>query len=141
MLVTVLYRAAGEPEVEDISEFEDVSESAYYAKAVAWAAENEIVKGFDEDTFAPENLITREQFATIIFRYAIATGLEAVNLSENLDFEDADEISEYAVSAFNWAVGSEIIKGYEDGTIRAQNNTTRAEAATILYRFLGEKAE
>ena len=140
MLVTVLYRAEGEPEVNDVSNFTDVANDAYYADAVAWAEANGIVKGISEEEFAPDMKITREQIAAIMYRYANYKGIEIITLEENLAFTDADEISEYAVSAMNWIVGQEIIRGYEDGTVRPLNNATRAEAAAVIQRFL-EKIE
>ncbi len=136
MLVTVLYRSEGQPEVEIDSKFVDVEDNAYYADAVAWAEANGIVLGISDTEFAPDVKISREQIAAIMYRYAIYKGLEAVDMKENLTFTDADDISEYAVSAMNWIVGQEIIKGYEDGTVRPQNNATRAEAAAVLQRFL-----
>ncbi len=140
MLVTVLYRADNQPEVTEASEFEDVAEDAYYADAVAWAQANGIVNGVSETEFAPDVKITREQIAAIIYRYAVYKGLEAADMQENLTFTDVDEISEFAVQAMNWIVGQEIIKGYEDSTVRPLNNATRAEATAILQRFL-EKIE
>ena len=138
MLVTVLYRAEGEPAVNRSIPFADVDLSAYYGNAVIWAKQNGIVKGIDENNFAPDVNITREQVAAILYRHAIYKGMDAVNLSENLGFVDADEISEYAISAMNWAVGENLIKGYEDNTVRPLNNITRAEMATVLKRFLSK---
>ncbi len=136
MLVTMLYRAEGMPTTEGNSKFEDIAEGSYYAEAVAWAAENGIVLGISETEFAPDANVTREQIATIIFRYAGYKGVEAIELSENLFFDDADKISEYAVAPMNWLVGKEIITGYEDGTVRPQGNATRAEVAAITARIL-----
>lgn len=136
MLVTVLYRAEGEPKTANVSKFRDVASTAYYAKAVAWAEENGIVSGVSETAFAPDAKITREQIAAILYRYAVYNGLEAVTLEEHLAFKDAGSISEYAVAAMNWIVGRKVINGYEDGTVRPQNNATRAEAAAMLQRFL-----
>ncbi len=136
MLVTVLYRAEGQPEIESTMKFTDVSESGYYADAVAWAEANGIVNGVSKEEFAPDDKITREQIAAIMYRYAIYKGVETVTFEENLAFTDACDISEYAVSAMNWIVGQEIFKGYDDETIRPQNNATRAEAAAVLRRFL-----
>ena len=138
MLVTMLYRAEGTPNVvNDASDvkFEDIKADSYYADAVVWAYENGIVNGVTETKFAPDVNITREQIATIIFRYAAFKGVEAVNLSENLHFDDADEISEYAVAPMNWLVGIGIINGYTDGTVRPADNATRAEVATMAARI------
>ena len=136
MLVTVLYRAEGEPETDKASKFKDVLKGSYYEDAVSWAQENGIISGVSEDEFAPDSKITREQIATIMYRYAVYKGVEAVNLEENLGFKDAGDISEYAVSAMNWIAGQEIIKGYEDNTVKPKNNATRAEATTLIQRFL-----
>ena len=136
MLVTILYRAEGEPATNRSIPFDDVDMGSWYASAVIWAQQNCIVNGVTETEFAPNDNITREQIAAILYRYAIYKGMDAVNLSENLGFADADEISEYAISAMNWAVGSGLIKGYEDNTVRPLNNATRAEAAAILERFI-----
>ena len=136
MLVTVLYRAENEPEIDAGTKFADVLSDAYYAAAVAWAEANGIVNGVSEDEFAPDAEITREQIAAIMYRYAVYKGIEKVSEQENLTFADAEDISEYAVSAMNWIVGQEIIQGYEDNTVRPQNNATRAETAAVLQRFL-----
>ena len=86
--------------------------------------------------FAPDANITREQFAVIIFRYAMARGMNAVTMEENLHFKDAGEISAYAISAMNWAVGAGLINGKSAGTIAPKDNATRAETAAIMHRFI-----
>ncbi len=137
MLVTIFWRAEGEP-VAGNTDFEDVSETSYYAKAVAWAEANGIVKGYSETKFAPEDNILREQFAAIIYRYANYKGYD-VSVGENtniLSYTDADEISEYAIPAMQYAVGSGLIKGKSGTTLDPQANATRAESATILMRFI-----
>ena len=136
MLVTVLYRNKGEPATNRSIPFADIDMGAYYANAVLWAQQNNIVNGTTETTFAPNDNITREQIATIIFRYAQYKGMDAITLEENLHFADSSEISEYAVSAMNWAVGSGLMKGKTDSTLNPQDNATRAEVATILQRFI-----
>ncbi len=136
MLVTMLYRIEGSPEVDGDVAYTDVNLDEYYGDALVWATENKIVNGVSETEFAPNANITREQIATIIYRYAGFKGVEAVELSENLHFDDADKISDYAVAPMNWLVGKEIIKGYENNTIQPQGNATRAEVATIVTRIL-----
>ncbi len=136
MLVTVLYRNEGEPAVNKSIPFADVDRGAYYASAVIWAKQNGIVNGVTETEFAPDANITREQIAAIMFRYAQYKGVDAVTLEENLHFTDAGEISEYAVSAMNWAVGKGIMKGKSATTINPKDNATRAEIAAILQRFV-----
>ena len=137
MLVTVLYRNSGEPAVNKSIPFADVDMGAYYASAVIWAKQNGIVNGVTETEFAPDANITREQIATIMFRYAQYNGMDAVTLEENLHFTDSSEISEYAVPAMNWAVGSGLMKGKSATTINPKDNATRAEIAAILQRHIG----
>ena len=138
MLVTVLYRNEGEPAVNKSMPFADVDMGAYYASAVIWAKQNGIVNGVTKTEFAPDEKITREQIAAIMFRYAQYKGMEAVTLEENLHFDDANEISEYAVSAMNWAVGKGLMKGKSATTINPKDNATRAEIAAILQRYIEE---
>ena len=138
MLVTILYRNEGEPATNRSIPFADVDMGAYYQNAVIWAQQNGIVNGVTETEFAPDALITREQIAAIMFRYAQNKGLEAVTLEENLGFDDADEISEYAISAMNWAVGTGLLNGKTESTLNSQDNASRAEIAAILHRFIAE---
>ena len=135
MFVTVLYRLEGEPETEACT-FGDVTDGEWYEKAVAWAVINGIVYGMSATEFAPDTNITREQIATIMFRYAQYKGMDAITSEENLYFTDSGEISEYAVSAMNWAVGTGLMKGKSTTTINPKDNATRAEIAAILQRFI-----
>ncbi len=136
MIVTVLWRMAGSPAPQGECPFDDVAEGSYYEDAITWAAENGIVTGHSETIFAPDDLITREQLATIIFRNEVRKGMEALTMEENLThFTDADEISEYAVTAMNWAVGQGIINGISETTLAPKKTATRAEFATMLYRM------
>jgi len=139
MIVTVLYRVEGEPAVNRSIPFADIDMGAYYANAVIWAHQNGIVNGISETHFAPDVNITREQMVAIIFRYAQYKGVDILTLEENLGFADAHEISEYAISALNWAVGNGIIKGRAGNKVHPTDTATRAEVATIFYRFLGPK--
>lgn len=136
MLVTVLYRAEGEPSTNRSIPFKDVDMGAYYANAVIWGQQHGIIKGYSETEFAPDQNITREQIAAMLHLYAQYKGMNAVTLEENLHFDDADEISEYAVSAMNWAVGTGLIKGRTTSTLNPKNNATRAEIAALLHRFI-----
>lgn len=136
MLVTILYRAEGEPATNRSIPFSDVDMGAYYANAVVWAEQNEIVKGISETEFAPGADITREQLATIMFRYATFKGMDAVTVEENLHFEDAVRISEYAISAMNWAVGNEFMPIRGESVLAPTEPATRAEIATMLHRFM-----
>lgn len=136
MLVTVLYRAEGELATNRSIPFSDIDMGAYYANAVSWANQNGIVNGVSENEFAPDESITREQIAAIMMRYAVYKGMDALTLEENLHFADADEISEYAVSSMNWAVGAELINGKSESLLAPKDNATRAEVAAILHRYL-----
>ncbi|MGN0963408.1 MAG: S-layer homology domain-containing protein, partial [Clostridia bacterium] len=136
MLATTLYRLEGEPKVTAENPFTDVKDGEWYTDAVIWAAENGIVKGITEDTFAPNDIATREQFATMMYRYAQYKQVD-VTVSEDfvLSFNDADKVSEYAVDAMKWAVENELINGRTETDLVPQGLTKRAEAATILVRF------
>ena len=138
MLVAILYRAEGEPAVNKSIPFSDVDANTYYSNAVVWAQQNGIVNGVTENDFAPDSNITREQIAAIMFRFAKYKGYD-VSVGENtniLSYTDAESISEYAISAMQYAVGSGLMKGKTETTINPQDNATRAEIAAILQRFL-----
>ena len=136
MIVTILYRLENEPAVSGGSAFTDVESGAWYADAVAWAAANDIVNGTSATTFAPNSPITREQMATMLYRFAQYKGMDAVTLQENLTgYPDGDQVSDYAILAMNWAVGQGLIAGMENGTLVPQGSATRAQVATILMRF------
>ncbi|WP_454940853.1 S-layer homology domain-containing protein [Evtepia sp.] len=134
-LVTILYRLEGEPDVTGESGFTDVEADTWYTDAVAWAAANGIVNGVSETKFAPGNNITREQLATILFRYAESKGYDVSARADLSGFPDAGDILPYAQEAVAWAVAEGIIQGFEDDTIRPGGNATRAQIATILMRF------
>ena len=138
MLVTVLWRAEGKPVVDFAMPFTDVVNSAYYAEAIRWAASENIVNGITETEFAPDMNITREQIATIVYRYAKYKGYD-VSVGEDtniLSYADFDEISEYAISAMQYAVGSGLMKGKTETALNPKDNATRAEIAAILNRFI-----
>ena len=136
MIVTILYRLENEPAVSGDMPFTDVERGAWYADAVAWAAANDIVNGTSATTFAPNSPITREQMATMLYRFAQYKGMDAVTLQEHLTgYPDGDQVSDYAIPAMNWAVGQGLIAGMENGTLVPQGSATRAQVATILMRF------
>ena len=136
MIVTVLYRLEKEPAVSGASKFADVNASQWYGNAVIWAAANGIVSGYSDTSFGPNDAITREQLAAILYRYAVHSGMTAVTQEENLGgFADADQISSYAVQAMNWAVGKGLLKG-SDGLLMPKAQASRAQVAAILHRFL-----
>lgn len=132
MLVTVLYRFAGSPDVEGLKNpFKDVPAEEWYTDAVLWAAANGIVNGTGDGEFSPEDNITREQVATIFHRYNKAPE----GKGELSAFPDADTVSGYAVNAMQWAVGEGIING-SDGKLDPLGNATRAQIAAIFYRYI-----
>ena len=132
MIVTVLYRQAGEPIFKQPATFTDVPAGQWYSDAIAWAQECGIVKGVSETEFAPEAPVTREQIATILWRFAGELDAKA-DLSS---FRDADKISGYAAKAMNWMVSEGILKG-DAGKLNPGDNATRAEFACMIMRFLG----
>ena len=138
MLVAILYRAEGEPAVNKSIPFSDVAANAYYANAVIWAQQNGIVNGVTENEFAPNSNITREQIAAIMFRYAKYKGYDVSvgEITNILSYTDAESISEYTISAMQYAVGSCLMKGKTETSINPQDNATRAEIAAILQRFI-----
>ena len=140
MLVTSLSRLEGQPAVAGKNPFEDVTRGYYYEDTITWAAANGIVNGYGDGNFGPEDVITREQMAAVLYRYAQYKGMTAVTLEENLtQFPDENQISGYAVQALNWAVGQELISGMDNGTLAPQGSAIRAQVATIFMRFC-EKA-
>ena len=138
MFVTVLYRLETEPQVESEYVFTDIEEDTWYTKAVAWAKEYGIVNGVTATEFAPDANITREQIAAIMHRYAKHKGYDA-SAGENtniLSYDDAKNISEYAIASMKYVVGNGLIKGKTETTLNPQDNATRAEIAAILQRFV-----
>ena len=135
-LVTILYRIAGEPESTATNPFADVADGQWYTNAVIWAAENGIVKGVNTTTFAPNDQITREQIATILFRYAKAEKVEG----KLAGFPDAEKVSDYAADAMAWAVEQGLVNGISESDgktyLAPQETATRAQIAVILMRYL-----
>lgn len=138
MLVTVLYRAEGEPAPGGTSPFTDLK-SDWYKNAVAWAYVNNVVKGTAETAFSPDAPITREQIATIFFRFAELTGRDTSAREELSQFPDGEKAAGYAVDAISWAVAGGLITGTKGGDqnyLDPKGNATRAQVATILMRYL-----
>ena len=135
-LVTILHRLAGEPEPGEDSGFSDVAAGTWYTDAVAWAAENGIVNGVSETEFAPGEDITREQLATILYRYAESMGYDVSASVDLSGFPDAGDIQSYATQALSWAVAEGLLQGFEDDSLQPGGTATRAQIATILMRFL-----
>lgn len=135
MIVTILYRLEGEPSPTGACPFQDVASGKYYEKAITWAAENGIVSGFSADTFGPDQNITREQMAAILYRYATYKKYDVSTAGDLSKFPDADKVSSYAVDAMKWANAAGLINGSNDGKLYPAGNATRAQVAAILTRF------
>ena len=135
MLATVLYRMDGQPEVNSSSAFVDVKEGMWYTDAVAWANESAIVKGYGNGIFAPDDMITREQIAVMLHRYAQGKGLIANESTYRLNFSDTSHISDFAFEAMTWAVENGLIQGNTSTTVNPLGKATRAEVAAILMRY------
>lgn len=137
-IVTILWRLEGEPAPAGANPFADVKADSWYADAVVWAAEEAIVNGYGDGSFAPNNNVTREQLAAILYRYAQYKGYD-VSAGENtniLSFTDADEISSWAVDALQWAVAEGIMQGKGDGILDPAGTAKRCEVAKMMMNFL-----
>ena len=142
MVVTMLWRLDGEPSGASGSPFKDVKDGAWYAEAVAWAAETGAVNGTGADTFSPNAPVTREQLAAILYRYARSKGEGFTGAwAFPLDFSDAAKVSRWADEAMHWMTRNGIITGMGDGTLAPRDNATRAQIATMFLRFAGTMAK
>lgn len=135
MLVTVLHRIAGSPE-ERTAAFTDVPQNAWYAKAAAWATENDIVNGYGTGKFGANDPVTREQMAAILFRYSEYAGITVLSPGSLEVFEDGEKVSSWAVDAMKWAVGNQFITGKGGATLDPRGMATRAEVAAVMQRYL-----
>jgi len=142
MIVTILWRLEGEPVVNYLMQFEDVAAETWYTEAVRWAASEKIVEGYGNGQFGTNDAITREQFVTILWRYAQYKGYD-VSVGEDtniLSYEDAFSVSEYAIPAMQWACGAGLMQG--DGiNLTPKADATRAQAAALFQRFCENVAE
>ena len=138
-LVTFLWRAAGSPVVNYAMNFNDVDSGAYYAEAVRWAASEKVVGGTTAETFAPDAAVTRAQVVTMLYRFAKAQGMDTTQGGMAIrEFDDFDAVPAYALEAMDWAVNAGVLKG-DNNRLLPQDNCTRAQIVTMLYRALGEK--
>ena len=142
MLAVVLYNVEGQPEGTEANTFTDVKGDMWYTDAILWANENGIVAGYDNGAYGVGDLITREQFATILYRYAQFKGYDTTQGGMAVrEFSDYENISDYARPAMAWAVNAGIMGGMDDGTLMPQGKATRAEAATMLMNFCENMVE
>ena len=145
MLVTVLYRLAGEPSVQGLENpFYDVSLNRYYGAPVLWASANGLVEGHGNGKFTPEGNVTRQDMAVILYRYAQKMGYDTTPVGDLTAFPDADRVSGYAADPMRWAVGNGIINGVKNGqtnTLSPRAYSTRAQVAVVLQRFVEKIVE
>ena len=141
MIVTILYRLEGSPAVSDSPAFNDVPDGQWYSSAVAWAAANDIVGGYGDGRFGPNDTITREQMAAILYRYAQYKGYDVTAAADLSGYSDAGSVSAWAQAAMQWANGAGLITGNSAATLNPLGSATRAEVAAILMRFCEDMVE
>lgn len=134
MIVTMLYRLENTPQT-GASAFQDVASGQYYTQAVSWASENGIVSGYGDGRFGPDDSITREQMAVILYRYAQYKGASTAGAGSLAGFADAGQVGSYAADAMSWAVSVGLINGVGNQTLAPRQSATRAQVAVILMRF------
>ena len=138
MIVTILYRLEGEPSLMNDNIFTDVEPGSWYEKGVVWANGKGIVEGYGNGKFRPNDPITREQLATIMYRYANYKGYDTATKADLSDFVDSGKISSYALDAMKWANAAGLINGVGASKLDPQGDATRAQVAAIFYRFCNE---
>lgn len=133
----ILYRLNGEPEIAYIPKFHDVTPGVWYTDAILWAESEKVVTGYTNGNFGPADKINREQMAVMMYRYAMKKGYDTSVQAALGQYQDASYVSDFAVDAMEWAVGSGIISGkYNQTQLDPQGSATRAECATIMMRFI-----
>lgn len=133
---TILYRMEGESETEYADVFVDVSAGQWYTEAVVWANAKEIVLGYGNGKFGPNDTLAREQLVLMLYSYAEMKGYDVSNGVDFTAYADSAEVHEWAETAMKWAVGNEIVKGQDETTLNPLGDTTRAEGATMIMRFV-----
>lgn len=137
MAATVIWRLAGEPEVDYAVPFADVEEGQWYTEAVRWAASTGVTAGYGgTDLFGTDDPVTREQFATMLSRFAQAAGLAPVEPGDLSAFSDAAEVSEWGAEGMAWAVGAGVVRGVDDSHLAPQSGALRCELAAMLNRTI-----
>lgn len=134
MLVTILWRLEGQPKVSGTA-FNDVASGRWYTDAVQWASATGIVEGYNNGKFGPNDALTREQMATILYRYASYKGYDVTASADLSKYTDANKVSSYAATAMSWANATGLITGMTSSTLAPQGSAIRAQAATVLMRF------
>ena len=138
MMVTVLWRMEKEPVVNYLMMFEDVNQEEYYAEAIRWASSEKIVQGHSKTEFKPDEMMTREEMVTMLYRYAMYKEID-MTTEQDTDlkkFVDHNAISDYAMEAMKWSVGKGIIKGMSEISFAPVTLTARCEVVAVIMRFL-----
>ena len=139
MMVTILYSAAGRPEVENAPTFTDVPADAYCAKAVAWAAANGVTSGIGNNLFAPTKTLTRVELVTFLYAFARVQGMDLTASADLSVYTDAGKLPSYAVKPFQWAVANGIVSGTSETTLSPEATTNRLQVAIMVYRMLSDR--
>ena len=137
MMVTILWRMENKPVVNYLMTFKDVEGDMWYTEAVRWAASENIVGGYDAETFGPNDGVTREQMFAILWRYADYKGFDFshsydVNL---LEFNDLEDVSEWALLAAKWAISEGLMSGVENSMLKPRQGASRAQIASVIMRY------
>ena len=135
MIVTILYRMEGEPAVTRDCPFTDVKSGSYYEKGVSWASENDIVSGYGNGIFGPNDEITREQLAAILFRYTQHKKFDVNAKTDLTEYADYNKVSTWASNALNWANVNGLVNGAGRTSLNPKGYATRYQSAAILHRF------
>ena len=135
-LVSILYSAAGKPAVTGTNKFKDVKSGDYYYNAVLWASKNNIVGGTGAAAFSPEDNVTREQIAAILYKFAVYSGASVTASADLSGYSDRGSIDDYALTPMKWAVASGIISGTTAATLSPLGNATRAQVVVMLHGYL-----
>ena len=141
MIVTILWRLSGAPSVNYLMNFSDVDPESWYGEAVRWAVSEGIASGYGGGLFGPDDPITREQLALMLYNYAQKQGRDTAARADVSRYSDAGQISAWAEAGMKWAVAEGMISGTSDTTLSPQGQATRAQAAQILMRFCEEYVE
>jgi hypothetical protein len=136
MMVTILYRIAGKPEVEGDPTFTDVPTGRYFTAPVVWAADNDITKGISANLFAPDKSLTRQELVTFLYRFAKYMEYDVTKTTDLSAYTDFARVQPYAVEAFQWAVASGVVNGTSETTLSPENTTTRAQICIMVSRLL-----
>ena len=141
MLVCVLYRLADNPDTYADISFADVNDGMWYTDAVSWANANGIANGVDDKNFNPDGEVTREQTATILYRYFKHIDIPARSYGDLDSFRDCDKVSPWANDALKWAIGEGIMTGRPNNILDPKDSATRTEVAVMLMRFITNMEE